>query len=164
MELLANNSIKDTIPVYVTINRALVDRSINDYYAVVDSAERQGFRAIKCAPFETVVLDPEEWETTLQKLDMPPDPDSHIFLQFPESGITDLTGEIADVPDAFGISGGGIWAIHQNTSGLWSPDYAKLIGIQYSWYESLRLAKANQIQHLLALIATGYVKLQQYLI
>ncbi len=112
---------------------------------------------LRILSLQTVVLDPKEWNVTLQNLDKPPNRDAHIFLQYPESGVTDLTGEIIDVPAAFGISGGGIWALHQNKPGLWSPDYTKLIGIQYFWYPSLRLAKAIQIQHLLALVGSRFL-------
>jgi galactonate dehydratase len=53
-QLVTPGSIQETVPVYVTINRALRERSFDDYYAVVDNAGRKGFSAIKCAPFEAV--------------------------------------------------------------------------------------------------------------
>ncbi|UCD37255.1 MAG: mandelate racemase/muconate lactonizing enzyme family protein [Fidelibacterota bacterium] len=56
-QLFTPGSARETVPVYVTINRALSDRSIDDYLAVVDGARRQGFTAIKCAPFEAVTMD-----------------------------------------------------------------------------------------------------------
>lgn len=43
-----------SVPVYVTINRALRTRDIDDYRAVLSMVEDRGFRDFKCAPFERV--------------------------------------------------------------------------------------------------------------
>jgi galactonate dehydratase len=53
-QLLVPDPIQETVPIYVTINRALRDRSIEDYGLVIDSAIGMGFTAVKCAPFEAV--------------------------------------------------------------------------------------------------------------
>jgi galactonate dehydratase len=53
-QLLVPDPIQETVPIYVTINRALRDRSIEDYGLVIDSAIGMGFTAAKCAPFEAV--------------------------------------------------------------------------------------------------------------
>ena len=46
--------LRKKIPVYTTINRALTDRALSNYLETVERALRQGFTAIKCAPFERV--------------------------------------------------------------------------------------------------------------
>ena len=52
--LFANKASKLEIPVYATINRALNTRTLDNYGETVEHAVRQGFSAIKCAPFEMV--------------------------------------------------------------------------------------------------------------
>jgi galactonate dehydratase len=53
-QLLAPDPIQESMPIYVTINRALHDRSIEDYGSVIENALSTGFTAVKCAPFEAV--------------------------------------------------------------------------------------------------------------
>jgi galactonate dehydratase len=43
-----------SLPLYTTINRALQERSLADYLAIVGQLEREGFESFKCAPFEAV--------------------------------------------------------------------------------------------------------------
>lgn len=52
--MVSGKSDQKKIPVYATINRALTDRTLNDYLKTVERALKQGFTAIKCAPFEKV--------------------------------------------------------------------------------------------------------------
>jgi galactonate dehydratase len=42
------------LPLYTTINRALVSRSAEEYATVVGEVRAQGFETFKCAPFEAV--------------------------------------------------------------------------------------------------------------
>jgi galactonate dehydratase len=49
-----NGPPRKKVPVYATINRALTNRTLDDYLETAESALRQGFTAIKCAPFEKV--------------------------------------------------------------------------------------------------------------
>lgn len=42
------------IPLYATINRALRDRTPEDYATIVGELHAQGFKTFKCAPFEAV--------------------------------------------------------------------------------------------------------------
>ena len=42
------------LPLYTTINRALRTRSAEEYSAVVGEVRAQGFKTLKCAPFEAV--------------------------------------------------------------------------------------------------------------
>jgi len=42
------------LPLYTTINRALQDRTTDEYLDIVATLDRQGFTHFKCAPFEAV--------------------------------------------------------------------------------------------------------------
>lgn len=53
-QLFTPTPVRESVSVYATINRALDDRSDDDYRATVEAALAQGFTAIKCAPFEAV--------------------------------------------------------------------------------------------------------------
>jgi galactonate dehydratase len=44
----------ESLPLYTTINRALEQRSLDEYLEIVGELERQGFASFKCAPFEAV--------------------------------------------------------------------------------------------------------------
>jgi galactonate dehydratase len=48
------------VPAYTTINRALTTRTLDDYHETVAQAVKQGFKAIKCAPFEAVSRDGDQ--------------------------------------------------------------------------------------------------------
>jgi galactonate dehydratase len=44
----------DGLPLYATINRALRTRSAEEYAAIAGEVKAQGFKTLKCAPFEAV--------------------------------------------------------------------------------------------------------------
>lgn len=44
----------ESLPLYTTINRALQERTLDEYLEIVSGLERQGFASFKCAPFEAV--------------------------------------------------------------------------------------------------------------
>ncbi len=52
--LFRPTAIRENLPVYVTINRALTDRTLDDYRAVLSLVRSSGFGQFKCAPFERV--------------------------------------------------------------------------------------------------------------
>jgi len=54
-QLFSHKKSRQAIPVYATINRALTSRTLDDYEKIVSLAVDQGFNAIKCAPFESVL-------------------------------------------------------------------------------------------------------------
>jgi galactonate dehydratase len=58
--LFTDNDCRSIIPAYATINRALTTRTSDNYYETVSHAMRQGFTAIKCAPFEAVSNDGDQ--------------------------------------------------------------------------------------------------------
>ena len=52
--LLADEPVRTTVPVYMTVNRALTVRDDADYRGVVGRAVAAGVRSVKVAPFEAV--------------------------------------------------------------------------------------------------------------
>ena len=52
--LLADEPVRTTVPVYMTVNRALTARDDADYRGVVGRAVAAGVRSVKVAPFEAV--------------------------------------------------------------------------------------------------------------
>jgi galactonate dehydratase len=66
--LLVDRKRRDRVETYATINRALTDRTPEDYESVVRQAVRQGFRAVKCAPFEAVTRSGNQLEQSRQGL------------------------------------------------------------------------------------------------
>ena len=45
----------ESLPLYTTINRALKERTREEYFEIVGEVTAQGFSCFKCAPFESVV-------------------------------------------------------------------------------------------------------------
>ena len=52
--LFRNEYIRNSVPVYVTINRALSSRSFDDYRRIADRVLAEGITDFKCAPFNAV--------------------------------------------------------------------------------------------------------------
>jgi len=73
-KLFRNQTSLERLELYTTINRSLRDRDHADYVDIVSAAQYQGFRIIKCAPFEkvvnkgTAVADSDEGLATLAML------------------------------------------------------------------------------------------------
>lgn len=90
--------------------------------------------------------------------------DRHILLDWPQFGnISANTGTQIDLPEPYGISGGGIWKININNGGIWSPENACMIGIEYSWKEEERWLCGNQIQHWIQLIKKDIPELSEFI-
>ena len=53
-QLFAATTEVTSVPLYSTINRALQQRSIEEYLDIIAAVAAQGFAAFKCAPFEAV--------------------------------------------------------------------------------------------------------------
>src|SRR5688572_12602292 len=51
---LLGGRLRDRIPLYANVNRAVVDRSPEAYAAAARGAVDEGFAAVKCAPFDGV--------------------------------------------------------------------------------------------------------------
>jgi len=79
--------------------------------------------------------------------------DEDLYLGFPYDELSGSDGKpITDPIEAPGLSGGGIWALDINRKGIWTPESARLIGIQHSWLR-WQWVRGTQIQHWLALVA-----------
>ena len=71
----------------------------------------------------------------------PPDgaaPEGELFLEYPREMLTERGTK--PLPKAPGLSGSGFWTVNASATNLWSPDHAKLVGIEHSWcqWEYLR--------------------------
>lgn len=97
--------------------------------------------------FQTVTIEPDAIPDAGDKT-------SEIFIKYPETGIEGEEGQTIELPEPYGISGGGIWVLNAKTKGPWSPDKAELIGIEHSWSESHRYLRGTQVQYGLDLIAS----------
>lgn len=78
--------------------------------------------------------------------------DEDIYLSYPQEDLSGPDGTPVKGIEALGLSGGGIWAFDVNKSGVWTPESAQLIGIQYAWLR-WEWVRGTQIQHWLALVA-----------
>lgn len=67
-ELFTDERSRELITTYATLNRALIDRAPKAYEDAVRLALGQGFRAVKCAPFERVMRHGNQLEQSRQGL------------------------------------------------------------------------------------------------
>ncbi|MEN6468215.1 MAG: hypothetical protein ABFD45_04595 [Smithella sp.] len=66
------------------------------------------------------------------------------------------------MPEPFGLSGGGLWALPITQQGeLWTPDNAMLIGIEKSWFSKSQMVRCTQMQHWLRCVANDYPDLEK---
>lgn len=81
------------------------------------------------------------------------DPATDIFLEYPRENRTDVHGRRVSQPDEpVGMSGGSIWTLNVNAKGVWSPEDARLVGIEHAWRE-WRWVRGTQIHHWLSMLA-----------
>ncbi len=80
-----------------------------------------------------------------------------IFIDYDEMSVLVDQQDQFKMPEPYGISGGGLWALPKLPKGrLWSPNGTVLIGIERSWLERSRIAICTQMQFWLRLIAQEY--------
>lgn len=60
----------DRLPLYATINRAIRNRSVEEYLKIVGEVQSQGFKIFKCAPFEKVNGPQNAIENSREGLDL----------------------------------------------------------------------------------------------
>ena len=92
----------------------------------------------------------------LKREELGEDPDlaRKLYLHWPKH-VEDNSGTIVEHPEAFGISGGGVWALNLAQEG-WGPRCIQLVGIEYSWAHRGvpdRFLRAYQIQLWLQMLA-----------
>lgn len=54
-----------------------------------------------------------------------------MFLEYPPAA--NVPGGTKRLPKAPGLSGSGMWTINDATDSFWSPDHARLVGIEHCW-------------------------------
>lgn len=80
-----------------------------------------------------------------------------IFVDYDEIGVLVDKKPDFKMPEPYGISGGGLWALPMASKGkLWDPQDTMLIGIERSWIKSSRVVLCTQIQHWLRMVANDY--------
>jgi hypothetical protein len=75
-----------------------------------------------------------------------------LFVYYSLDGNRSTDGVPAMAPHPHGLSGCAIWALDANREGLWTPQNAKLIGIEHSWLKKENWIRGTQIQHWLELV------------
>lgn len=68
-QLFKNKSGLERLALYTTINRALKNRSNEEYVELIGKVKAQGFKTFKCAPFEKVVDPDNTFETSKSGLE-----------------------------------------------------------------------------------------------
>jgi hypothetical protein len=105
----------------------------------------RGHYQLRAMHYVTVTKAMAEWPATCR-------PENDIVLDYPDHDNV-LQGNVPfDLPDAPGISGGGIWALNLNSAGLWSPERMRLIGVEHSWNVQRRYVRGSQLQHWLDMV------------
>jgi len=89
----------ERIATYATLNRALIGRTPKDYEDAVRHAVRQGFHAVKCAPFDRVMTNGNQLEQSRHGLSIL----KHLKDRFPELSIRVDFHERFQLPVFLGI-------------------------------------------------------------
>ncbi len=116
----------------------------------------------KLIAFASTPLSLQEWPTSFRGRD--PDRSSDILMEYPDEGCTRLdNNEVLTLTTPQGFSGGGLWSAEFREDTIWTPESAKLIGIQVSWDSDQRIDKATQIVHWLNLLRSRVPELREHL-
>ena len=86
-----------------------------------------------------------------------------VVMEYPETVEDSFTRMFADLPEPFGMSGGGIWRARFKDAVVWTPERLRLIGINTEFYRSKRTVKANRVEALLRLLAEDFGSAAEYL-
>ncbi|EDY20989.1 hypothetical protein CfE428DRAFT_1282 [Chthoniobacter flavus Ellin428] len=84
-------------------------------------------------------------------------------MEYPERVLDVFTGEWQDLPEPYGMSGGGIWRARFKDSLFWIPARMRLIGINSMFFEEDREIQANRIEALIHLLAKDFPEADAYL-
>lgn len=103
---------------------------------------------VRASHFQTMTLPADKWPENFNN-------GIHILLKYPKM-VEDVDGNSVKIPDAPGISGGGIWAMNAKFDGIWSTGITNLIGIHTRWNSKERFLVGVQIQHWINLINRNY--------
>jgi len=129
---------------------------INGFPAQTIERIRDGIYS-KALLYITVLQDEEDWHQEA-------DPSLEIEVDYPKNVLEiDKTAPI-DLPDAPGMSGGGLWESNPGPRDqIWSGQQVKLLGIITVWGREGRWVRANRVANHLKLIADEYPHLKEYL-
>jgi hypothetical protein len=112
----------------------------------------------KALLYITVLEHEEDWHDGA-------DPTLEIEVDYPESvPEIDATAPV-NLPDAPGMSGGGLWESNPGRQDeIWSGRMVKLLGINTVWSPDGRWVRANRVENHLKLIAEEYPHLKEHLV
>jgi hypothetical protein len=83
-------------------------------------------------------------------------------LDFDKEKVTDNTGNVFIAPDLYGMSGGGVWTLHDNSraASIFSESQLnKLVGIIIEWHLRKKVIMAVRISCVIAAILERYPNL-----
>lgn len=151
---------------FIKINKAFIEPSAIQPYtnfldndnvlscgypgAIIDWEQTDEFNkyTVRASHFQTSTISPDEWPVGY-------DDEINIILKYPEMA-ENVDGNSVQLPDAPGISGGGIWTMNARIKGIWSPEKNNLLGIHTMWESEDKYLVGIQIQHLINLINHDY--------
>jgi len=111
--------------------------------------------------FTTAAINVDEWPD-LNLSTNPLDSNVDLIVRYPDDSpdIRDNSGMQSELPEPYGISGGGLW-IHDDCQGdLWLPDRCQLVGIQSSWLSDAEYVRLTRISYWLDLVRCNYPDLR----
>lgn len=94
---------------------------------------------------------------------LPKNADRDVVVDYQEMGVDSKSGRAFRTPPANGLSGGGIWLVSMESSGVWDPSSTRLIAVERSWDRATRQVFGTQIQHWLMLLRASLPELQESL-
>jgi hypothetical protein len=88
---------------------------------------------------------------------LPHNPEVHVLLDYPAAGLNN-DGAPVSVPDAPGLSGGGIWhlADPSTPANLWNTEDVRLVAIDNSWRRKERYVRGTNVAVALGMIYRAY--------
>lgn len=90
-------------------------------------------------------------------------PSNSIFMEYPKAVEDVFTGRWEDLPEPYGMSGGGMWRVTFKCDGLWTLDQVRLIGINTEFYAAERFIRANRVEALLEFLSPHFPSVARFL-
>ena len=111
--------------------------------------------------FTTAAINLDEWPN-LNLPDKPLDSNIDILVRYPDESpdIRDDIGMQSELPEPYGISGGGLWIHNDCQNDLWTPDYCQLVGIQSSWLRDAEYVRITRISYWLDMVYSNFPDLR----
>ena len=83
-------------------------------------------------------------------------------IPYPEEVEVDLNGTRVNLPDPYGMSGGGLWRVRYAANGLWVPN-SRLVGLMTEFDTVRRVIRVNRPEAFLNLLGNHFPTAQAYL-